>query len=349
MKAQAKSVTFHESAFQKKSRPMLNYKISASAIEQARSELLEKHAEESATRSSHQDSYNAWIRFTINTDRPDCIVSTATLTQFCIYEHLRGVSSDTTKVRLGGIGKTVTKKKILTLSQWNDMRQSDELRETRAAILKLELKLGYEHRRADPISFEEVKKLATEAKNFDQIVFSLTIATAFFGLNRMGELTDKAAQNQKNILKLPRFANFKLREKSVSFVIQSTKTASWQEKVVDIVNCPEWYLGLWERYIEGRRKLGLMFCPYLFVLENGKVPTSAQVNDYIKDMVARAMTTHSCRAGGATYMALCGASFIEIMIAGRWSSWAFIQYIRCLKKMETAMKASGSLPPGYRI
>jgi hypothetical protein len=348
-KSQVRKVTFHEDTVKKKSRPILHYEISADALTEANADLLKRYSVESATKASHQDSYNAWIRYTVNSGRPNCVISVATLQQFCVYEHMRGVTSDTSKVRLGGIGKTAVRKGILTSTQWNDMRCSSELRETRAAILKLELKLGYEHRRADPISIAEVEKLALDAKGFDEVVLSLMIATAFFGLNRMGELADKSAEKLKEILKLPRFANLKLGKKSVSFVIQSTKTGSWQEKVIDIVDCPKWYLGLWEKYLKDRRKLGLSFCPYLFVLANGNVPTTSQVNDFIKNMVDREMTTHSCRAGGATYLALCGASFIEIMLAGRWNSWAFIQYIRCLKKMELAMKASGSLPPGYKI
>jgi hypothetical protein len=349
VKSKAKFVSFDSSALKKRPRPSLNLLMSAEQLEQTSTDILNRYASEPSTRLSHIDSYNAWIRFTINSGRPDCQISSSTLRQFVIYEHLRGVTSDTSKVRLGGIGKTVVKKGLMTTEEWNRMRQSDELRETREAIKKLENKLGYEHRRADPISIGEVEVLAMQAKKYDDIVLSLTVATAFFGLTRMGELVDNSAKKLKDVLRLPRFANLDLRDDSVSFVIQSSKTASWQEKNVDIEKCPKWYLELWRKYVTARGELGLKYSPYLFVLQDGKAPTTGQINDYLKEMVSRNLTTHSCRAGGATYMAICGASFIEIMLAGRWNSWAFIQYIRCLSKMEKAMKASGSLPPGYRI
>jgi hypothetical protein len=330
-------------------RPILNYKASPSMLDIAGADILNRYSEESATKASHVDSYNAWCRYKLNTGRPNCVVSVDSLRQFTIYEHLRGISSDTTKVRLGGIGRTLVKKRSLTQDQWDAMRTSSDLNETRSAIRRLELKLGYEHRRADPISFEEVKSLAVNAVSFDQVVLSLMIATAFFGLNRMGELADNSSKDRSDILKLPRFGNLRRREDSISFVIQSTKVESWQEKIVEIEHCPDWYLKIWDRYIAGREQFGLKYCPFLFVMQNGMVPTSTMINEYMKSSLPRELTTHSCRAGGATYMALLGKSFIEIMIAGRWNSWAFIKYIRGLVKMEKAMKAAGSLPPGYKI
>lgn len=344
-----KKVSFRSDVLFTRSRPKLHYVISPEALDFASEDILSRHLQEAATKASHVDSYNAWCRFAMNTGRPDCEISSSTLRQFVIYEHLRGVTSDTSKVRLGGIGQTVIKQGVLKREEWDIMRKSEELNVTRAAIKKLELKLGYEHRRADPITIEEVKGLASTASSFDEVVMSLIVATAFFGLTRMGELVDKSSKKLKEILKLPRFANLQVTNDSVSFVIQSSKMASWQEKNVNIEKCPKWYLESWSRYKLNRIDMGLQFSPFLFVTENGKVPTTSMINDFLKRSIARNLTSHSCRAGGATYMAVCGASFIEIMLAGRWNSWAFIQYIRGLSKMEKAMKAAGSLPPGYRI
>ena len=63
------------------------------------------------------------------------------------------------------------------------------------------------------------------------------------------------------------------------------------------------------------------------------------------------ITSHSFRAGLATEMGRLGYKDEEIKAVGRWSSEAYLHYVKCarLKRMKVAKELASSLLAGKRI
>jgi integrase len=66
----------------------------------------------------------------------------------------------------------------------------------------------------------------------------------------------------------------------------------------------------------------------LFIKRDGTVPTRAWFLQRLHVFFGREVSGHSLRSGGATALALAGASDGTIQRWGRWSSQAFQIYIR---------------------
>lgn len=81
------------------------------------------------------------------------------------------------------------------------------------------------------------------------------------------------------------------------------------------------------RYVTSRDKL-FPFHPTLWLTALGNVPTRSWFLARLHALFPPDISGHSLRAGGATALALAGASPEIIKATGRWSSDAFERYIR---------------------
>ena len=86
--------------------------------------------------------------------------------------------------------------------------------------------------------------------------------------------------------------------------------------------------------------------------------TGAEFNQDLKDLLKdhvdysrSKITSHSFRAGLATEMGKLGYKDEEIKAVGRWSSDAYLHYVKCarLKRMKVAKELASSLLAGRRM
>jgi hypothetical protein len=79
----------------------------------------------------------------------------------------------------------------------------------------------------------------------------------------------------------------------------------------------------------------------LFVRPDGSPPTRDWVVAALRRVVGSFVGGHSLRATGATWLAQSGASELDIMRAGRWSSDAYQRYLRDHPTVHVAFVAAG--------
>ena len=165
----------------------------------------------------------------------------------------------------------------------------------------------------------------TIADGYNRVLFQAMCSLAFHALLRIGEMTDSqnnlsfdCIQLEQNFLIL-QFKTFKYSEGSTSTHRVNAKPLMF--------HCPVRNMA---RYVAMR---GYKTGP-LFISTKG---TAVSRNAFTKDLQnalnfvglpTKRYTSHSFRIGAASFMASQGASDAQIKRAGRWSSNAFLAYIR---------------------
>ena len=170
------------------------------------------------------------------------------------------------------------------------------------------------------------------------------IAMQFFGLFRTSELLGDLK------LKIPPllFSNFKINDNLLTTELTQYKHSNGKGAVVKLCKqpspsiCP---INLLSNYITLR---GSRPGP-LFILGNGKpLGKQAFAIRLRRCCVAAGLPprtfSHSLRIGAATLAAQMGKSPAEIMALGRWSSTAYLHYIRTLEPLKAPQSLSLRLP-----
>jgi hypothetical protein len=165
---------------------------------------------------------------------------------------------------------------------------------------------------------------------YDDKLFLAIIFTAFWALLRLGEtvMPDTIA------LRMPKKMSLRypltLSTRSYSFFLPTHKADHFYEgnKIVVLSRSDSRNpVPVFTRYLNARDAVhGLK--PFLWIRENGSVPTRSWFMDRLRRHFPAEIGGHSLRAGGATAYALAGAADDRIQALGRWSSDTFKLYIR---------------------
>ncbi|KAF7763527.1 hypothetical protein Agabi119p4_8064 [Agaricus bisporus var. burnettii] len=187
-------------------------------------------------------------------------------------------------------------------------------------------------RRKEPITFSQLEDVArlynNESNSYDDRLFLALLVTGFYGLLRMGELTDPNDPLLINRRKMIRRDSLILTDDSASFVLPACKTGrSFTKKRVSLqsngsTSDPVAAITTYIRLRDER----FQDSSWLWVTSDGIPPTRRWFLSRFHNHFETHREGHSMRAGGATWLAQQGVPFDAIRNAGRWSPSAFRNY-----------------------
>ena len=170
------------------------------------------------------------------------------------------------------------------------------------------------------------------SSNYEAIMFAAAFSLSFFGLLRVGEITQP---NQKEKIKsVIGIDDIEINKNKINLMIRCSKTDQ-QGKSIKLVipanhksTCP---VRLIKKYLSLRPTGSNQD---LFIHFNSSSLTRYQFNSVLQkslkflNVLKGHYRTHSFRIGGATELARKGVNEQEIMKLGRWKSHAYARYIR---------------------
>lgn len=190
-----------------------------------------------------------------------------------------------------------------------------------------------------PITYEILVEISLKLSSvcnsqFESILFKAAYTLAFFGLFRVGELVFSSAfMADAPLLELDIIQY----EPNKSFKVRLRRSKTNQQGVPVIVPiaatgtsvCP---VASMNDYLRVRPKN--VNCKYLFCHLDGSPLSRYQFGAVLTKVIrttrypSAGFKTHSFRIGAATWLAQQGVSYNSIKKMGRWSSDAFLRYIR---------------------
>ena len=183
-------------------------------------------------------------------------------------------------------------------------------------------------------------------KYYVQILASTMLNVSFHALLRVGEYTAPTAIADSKIL----VTGVTVYRDQIWLKIMSPKTAkeSFQTAVVHKTSLVHDPYELLVDYL----KIRVAGTASLFTLQDGLSVTRTWFREHVfssgemYSLPKGLYATHSCRAGGATYLASKGLSDGELQKRGRWTSNTFLKYIRQLNDVDLlVMEATGGNVP----
>jgi len=245
-----------------------------------------------------------------------------------VYEILRGKKISTVSTYLGGIGVTLIESNFVSEKDWNALITSRLVKQVKKAANSREMLLGIQVRQADALLMEELELLCKDAETYDEYAFCAVAITSFFNLHRGAELIQ--SDRADNPLKRPYAGDVSITGDTITYKIRSQKMR--QFAVVELClrgsELPAWAFEKWSKFWQMRSSMSIKSHPDLFVKSGGTVITSGDMNRFLS-RGPRKLTTHSLRAGAATYMLSKGATITQLCNKGRWSSVeSLLRYLR---------------------
>jgi hypothetical protein len=164
----------------------------------------------------------------------------------------------------------------------------------------------------------------------DNLLFISMLLTGFFSLMRLGEMAFPDDTRIQDWRKISRRRTVILQDNDFSFQLPfhkadrfftgNTILVTRSESVVDPVHH-------FEKYLTSRDSL-MPFHSALWLRANGTIPTRSFFMRKLRVFFDKEIGGQSMRAGGATFLAEKGVPPSLIQARGRWSSDAFLIYIR---------------------
>ena len=168
------------------------------------------------------------------------------------------------------------------------------------------------------------------SRKHDDLLFVAMILTGFFALMRLGELTFPNDPNLRNWKKVIRRNTVVLSAEQYEFHLPAHKADRYFEGNRIIVRAQQFRhnpLLHFQSYLTSRDTLHPLATP-LWITEAGTVPTRAFFITRLRLFFGKDIAGQSMCAGGATSLAENGVPPSIIQPMGRWSSEAFLVYIR---------------------
>jgi hypothetical protein len=189
--------------------------------------------------------------------------------------------------------------------------------------------------RVHPLSHHDLHTVflaLRDSGEHDDLLFLVQLYVGFATLQRLGELVWPDALPLQSYSSVPLHHTVNLTAEGSSYTIPSSKSDQFGHGSTVLVmrstrdddcHC------LFSRYLASRDRLFPNF-PELWLHSRGHIPTRSWFMGHFHFFLTDPhLNGHSLRAGGATALALAGATPQTIQAAGRWSSDEFRKYI-CL-------------------
>ena len=216
----------------------------------------------------------------------------------------------------------------------------DNVRTSRRSPLVERTMKGCLHLKGSPtkckcaLTFDDLKKVVHKLGNstsHDDLLFKAMLLTGFFTLMRLGELSFPDEKHLRNWKKVTKRSSVIVAGDQYEFLLPAHKADPFFEGNRIIVkkeqHCTINPLAVFHEYITSRDLLFPLSSP-LWVMHNSSIPTRQFFVTRLRHFFDRDVTGQSMRAGGATSLAEHGVSPALIQFMGRWSSDAFLIYIR---------------------
>ena len=166
---------------------------------------------------------------------------------------------------------------------------------------------------------------------YDDQLFLTMLFSGFFALMRLGELSfpnDKELQNWRKVIKR---SSVIITDDRYEFDLPANKSDPFFEGNHIIIQKTQYCdlnpLSVFQTYLNNRDSKFPLSSP-LWLTSKGEVPTRYFFMSRMKHYFDQDVGGHSMRAGGATTLAERGVPTSLIQMIGRWSSDAFLIYIR---------------------
>lgn len=189
-------------------------------------------------------------------------------------------------------------------------------------------------KRKRALTFDNLQTVLNELANstqHDDLLFKTMLITGFFALMRLGELTFPDEVRLRNWKKVSKRSTVQVSAEQYEFLLPAHKADPFFEgnriiiKKVPYSNIDP--LSIFRDYLTSRDDRFPLFSP-LWILHDGSVPTHNFFITRLRHFFDRDVAGQSMRAGGATSLAEHGVAPSIIQFMGRWSSDAFLIYIR---------------------
>jgi hypothetical protein len=171
----------------------------------------------------------------------------------------------------------------------------------------------------------------SQSNNHDDKLFLAILLTGFFALMRLGELTFPDSVKLRNWRKISKRTSVVLSADQYQFHLPSHKADRFFEGNLIIVKKQQYDginpLSFFTSYLTSRDDQFPLASP-LWIKSNGSVPTRSFFITRLRRYFENDIAGQSMRAGGATSLAEHGVPPSLIQLMGRWSSDAFLIYIR---------------------
>jgi hypothetical protein len=188
--------------------------------------------------------------------------------------------------------------------------------------------------RKNPLSLKQIESVVSHSSgSHDDRLFLALLGIGFGGLHRLGEMTvpdSKDLFNAKKII-LRSSLQFSTCGNFVQYHLPYSKCDSTFvgapiiiQSFVNTTGCP---VKLLKSYLRSRDKL-FIASQELFITSSGSPPSRKWFLERFHQHFDKTFSGHSLRSGGATALAQAGATMDYIKSAGRWSSEAFLIYVR---------------------
>lgn len=230
-----------------------------------------------------------------------------------------------------------------------------DVRKARSSPLVKRTLRGCKHMRGTPITRKRaltlddlgrVIKFYALSTCHDDLLFVAMLLTGFFALMRLGELSlpnDKTLHDWRKVTKR---RTVRLHHDSYEFHLPYHKADPFFEGNCIIVRRDQFQhnpLHHFTTYLSSRDHL-FPFASPLWLTEDGKVPSRSFFTTRLRLFFDSSVGGQSMRAGGATSLAEHGIPPSIIQPLGRWSSAAFLIYIRKNPVLIQAMLFSNRAP-----
>ena len=210
-------------------------------------------------------------------------------------------------------------------------RRSPLVERTMKGCLRLK---GTPTKRKRALTFDDLHKVVNNLSNstsHDDLLFKAMLLTGFFALMRLGELSFPDEKRLRNWKKVTKRSTVIVASDQYEFLLPAHKADPFFEGNRIIVKKSQHGglnpLTIFRDYLTSRDCLFPLSSP-LWILQNGSVPTRHFFVTRLRRFFDKDVAGQSMRAGGATSLAEHGVSPALIQFMGRWSSDAFLIYIR---------------------
>ena len=189
-------------------------------------------------------------------------------------------------------------------------------------------------KRKRALTLSDLSKVLNEtshSNSHDDKLFKCMLLTGFFALMRLGELCFPNDIKLRNWKKISKRSSVIISDDQYEFHLPSHKADALFEGNRIIVKKKQYSdinpLSFFQDYIDSRDSLFPLASP-LWLTSKGKVPTQDFFIKRLRLFFSNDIAGQSMRAGGATSLAENGVPPSLIQLIGRWSSNAFLIYIR---------------------
>lgn len=209
-------------------------------------------------------------------------------------------------------------------------RKSEIVSRTLKGCMKLRSKPTKRKRALSRSDMEKVTNQLGNSQDHDDLLFVAMIVTGFFALLRLGEMTLPDEVNIQDWRKIARRNSVKISKDAYEFTLPAHKADRFFEGNHIMIRSSQPFLEPrkhFVKYIASRDHLLALASP-LWIRKDGSPPTRSWFMKRLRSFFDSSVGGQSMRAGGATLLAEMGASPSLIQASGRWSSEAFLIYIR---------------------